>query len=287
MSFVGKMSTSQITSPFHPIRAVAIDLDGTLLAPDHSISSENRAAIEAMHKAGVEIILASGRHYVSMLPFARSLPQVRYMVSAQGAYASDVDNKRTLFESHMPTADADAAIAFGLEKNLSIVVYTGAGIRTLSSGKWIDFYAQLAGLEPTFTTHQEVLKEHIFKVVYFESSERLDEVQEDPFLRDSQLYTVRSMDNIYEQADPKTSKAAALKPLIAHLGIDASELATFGDGNNDTPMFEFSGFSAAMDRAWSGPKAAATLVAPDGPPETSFARAIQAMQDYYQNKQQR
>ncbi len=275
------MTNSKSSSPFHPIRAVAIDLDGTLLSPDHSISDENRAAIAAMHAAGVEIILASGRHYTSMLPFARSLPEVRYMVSAQGAYASDVDDKLTLFESHMPTADANAAILFGLEHKLSIVVYTSTGIYTLSSGEWIDYYSRLAGFAPTPTTHETVLQEHIFKVVYFESSERLDEVQKQPFLRNSQLYTVRSMENIFEQADPKSSKAAALKPLLSHLGIDASELATFGDGNNDIPMFEYSGFSAAMDRAWDEPKAAATLVTPDGPAETSFARAIQAMQEHY------
>ncbi|MBC2606154.1 HAD family hydrolase [Pelagicoccus albus] len=268
-------------STFHPIKAVAIDLDGTLLSPDHTISEENRAAIETLHASGVEIILASGRHYQSMLPYAKSLPMVRYMVSAQGAYASDVDNSQTLYVSHMPTDDADAAITFGEEHGLSIVVYTAAGLFTLSKGKWIDFYASLAGLDPTFTTHEEVLKEHIFKVVYFGEEEKLDEVQQLDFLSKSQLYTVRSMTNIYEQADPKTSKAAALKPLIEHLGIQASELATFGDGNNDIPMFEFSGFSAAMDRAWDGPKAAATLVTPDGPPESSFARAVQAMQTHY------
>ncbi|MDQ8186677.1 HAD family hydrolase [Pelagicoccus sp. SDUM812002] len=278
------MTTSSSTSPFHPIRAVAIDLDGTLLAPDHSISEENRAAIAAMHEAGVEIILASGRHYQSMLPFARSLPEVRYMVSAQGGYASDVDNEQTFFESHMPTADAKAAINFGLENQLAIVAYAATGLYSLTPpSKWLDYYTKLAGITPTPTTSEAILEESIFKIVYFEASERLDEVQKYPYLRDSQLYTVRSMENIFEQADPKTSKASALKPLIAHLGIDASELATFGDGNNDIPMFELSGFSAAMDRAWTGPKEAATLVTPDGPPETSFARAIQAMQRHYQN----
>ncbi|MDQ8180002.1 HAD family hydrolase [Pelagicoccus sp. SDUM812005] len=276
------MNTHRSTSPFHPIRAVAIDLDGTLLAPDHSISMENRAAIAAMHEAGVEIILASGRHYQSMLPFARSLPQVRYMVSAQGAYASDVDNTQTFFESHMPTDAAEATIAFGLENKLSIVAYAATGLYSLTPpSPWLDYYTKLAGITPTPTTPEAILKESIFKIVYFEASERLDAVQQLPFLRDSQLYTVRSMENIFEQADPKTSKASALKPLIAHLGIAPSELATFGDGNNDIPMFEFSGFSAAMDRAWISPKEAATLVTPDGPPETSFARAVQAMQDYY------
>ncbi|EDY82019.1 haloacid dehalogenase-like hydrolase, putative [Verrucomicrobiia bacterium DG1235] len=276
------MSASQSTSPFHPIRAVAIDLDGTLLAPDHSISAENRAAIEAMHDAGVEIILASGRHYQSMLPYARKLPQVRYMVSAQGAYASDVDNQHTLFESHLPTTDAQAAINFGLENNLSIVVYAASGLYSLTPpSQWLTYYSNLAGITPAPTTPEAILHESIFKVVYFESSERLDQIQQDPFLANSQLYTVRSMGNIFEQADPRTNKAAALQPLIAHLGIDASELATFGDGNNDIPMFQLAGFSAAMDRAWPDAKAAATLVSPDGPPETSFARAIAAMQAHY------
>lgn len=278
------MSSSQSISPFHPIRAVAIDLDGTLLAPDHSISEENRAAIAALHEAGVEIILASGRHYQSMLPFARSLPVVRYLVSAQGAYVSDVDDTRTLFESHMPTTDAEATIAFGLENKLSIVVYAANGVYRLTPpSRWLDYYIKLAGIAPTPTTPEAILRESIFKVVYFESSKRLDEVQRSPFLRDSQLYTVRSLENIFEQADPKTSKASALKPLIAHLGIAATELATFGDGNNDIPMFQFSGFSAAMDRAWPDAKAAATLVTPDGPPETSFARAIQSMQHHFSN----
>lgn len=275
------MSTSHSTSPFHPIRAVAIDLDGTLLSPELGICAENRAAIEALHAAGVEIILASGRHYQSMLPIARTLPQVRYMVSAQGAYASDIENKLTLFQSHLPQPDAQAAIAFGLENKLSVVVYTVSGIQTLSSGQWIDYYTKLAGIVPTPTTAEAVLQESVFKVVYFESNERLDEIEQHDFIRNSQLYTVRTMENIFEQADPKTSKAAALKPLIEHLGIKPSELATFGDGNNDIPMLEYAGFSAAMDHAWPGAKKAATLVAPTGHPASSFARAVTAMQTHF------
>ncbi|MBK1876151.1 HAD family hydrolase [Pelagicoccus mobilis] len=273
--------SSNERSPFHPIKAVAIDLDGTLLSPDYSISEGNRAALEELHEAGVEIILASGRHYVSMLPYARSLPQVRYMVSAQGAYASDVDDTQTIHETHMPTEDAAKAIDFGLEHGLSIVVYTASGIHTLSTGKWIDYYNDLAGLESTRSTKEEVLSQPVFKVSYFESVERLDEIQEHPFLKNSHLYTVRSLPNIFEQADPTTSKASGLAPLMAKLGIKPEELATFGDANNDIPMFEYSGFSTAMDRANPNVKAAATLSSPDGPPETSFARAIEAMKAHF------
>lgn len=275
------MTTQSSASPFHPIKAVAIDLDGTLLAPDHSIGEQNRAAIEKLHAAGVEIILASGRHYVSMLPHARKLPQVRYMVSAQGAYASDVDNTRTIHELHMPTADAANAIDFGLEHGLSLVVYTANGIHTLSTGRWIEFYNNLAGLKSVQSTKDEILAQPVFKVSYFEAEERLDQIQQHPFLADSHLYTVRSMPNIFEQADPNTNKASGLAPLMAHLGIKPEELATFGDANNDIPMFQYSGFSAAMDRANPNVKAQATLASPDGPPESSFARAVAAMRSHY------
>jgi len=275
------MTTQSSPSPFHPIKAVAIDLDGTLLSPDHSISDENRATIEELHAAGVEIILASGRHYVSMLPYARKLPQVRYMVSAQGAYASDVENKLTIHEQHMPKADAANAIDFGLEHGLSIVAYTDSGIHTLSTGEWIDYYNKLAGLDSIQSTKDEVLAYPIFKVSYFQSVERLDEIQEHEFLKNSHLYTVRSLPNIFEQADPTTNKASGLTPLLSHLGIKPEELATFGDANNDIPMFEFSGFAAAMDHSNANVKAAATLSPPDGPPESSFARAVTAMRSHY------
>lgn len=274
-------------SPFHPIRAVAIDLDGTLLAPDLSISPENRATIDQLHAGGVHVILASGRHYHSMLPYARQLPAVEYLVSAQGAYASDVDNRQVLYESHLPTADAEATIRFGLDHNLSIVVYTTKGIFALSQGRWIDFYSRLAGITPPLATVEEVLEQSIFKVVYFEAEGRLDEIEQTPFLKDSHLYTVRTMTNIFEQADPKTSKRAALEALIKHLGVERQELAAFGDGNNDIPMFELAGFSAAMDRAWPDAKKAATLVTPDGDPATSFSRAISAMRLHFSEQADR
>lgn len=271
-------------TPSHPIRAVAIDLDGTLLGPDLTISAANLAAIEALHAEQVHVILASGRHYTSMLPYARQLPQVKYMVSAQGAYASDVENVKILYESHLPSSDTIEAIRFGLERQLSVVIYTARGIFTLSEGPWIDYYTKLAGIAPTPTTEEAILRDSIFKVVYFDAEERLDEIQREAYLTQTSLYTVRTMENIFELANPKTSKRSALEALLIHLDIRPEQLATFGDGNNDIPMFQLSGFSAAMDRAWPEAKKAATLVVPDGDPAESFARGVAAMRQHFASR---
>ena len=267
-------------NPFHPFKAVAIDLDGTLLSPELTISQANRDAIDLLASHGLHIILASGRHYSSILPHARKIPQIEYLVSSQGAFASDIENVTKIFESYLPIPDAESAIRFGLEQNLPVIVYTAAGLFTLSSGKWIDFYTKLAGISPTVTTLEDVLKERIFKVVFFEESDRLDEVEKAVYLADTHLYKVRSLKNVFELADPKTSKRAGLEALLAHLELKPEELASFGDANNDIPMFELSGFSAAMDHAWPDARNTATLVAPEGDPAESFARAVEAFRHY-------
>jgi Cof subfamily protein (haloacid dehalogenase superfamily) len=264
---------------FHPFRAVAIDLDGTLLGQDHTISEANHAAINILHASGVELILASGRHHVSMLPFARQLPQVKWMISAQGAFASDIDRETILYDSHLPTDKAASIIDIGLEQGYSVVAYTKNGIFTVHEDEWTDFYVQLSAVKPTLTSREAILNDSIFKVMIIGTEERIKAAEDLPGIRAWDLYKVRNLKNVFEFAGLGTSKAHGLKPLLAHLGIEASQLATFGDAPNDIPMFEFAGYSVAMDTGWEEAKAAAHAVSPVGPSESAFARAVSMLRE--------
>jgi len=264
---------------FHPFKAVAIDLDGTLLSHDLTISEANLAAINELHASEVEIILASGRHHISMLPFARQLPQVKWMVSAQGAFASDLDRTTILYDSHLPTDKAASIIDIGLNNQYSVIVYAKSGIFSLNENEWTDYYIQLSGVKPTLTNKEAILNESIFKVALIGSEERIEAAKDLPGIQAWDLYKVRSLKNIFEFAGLDTSKAHGLKPLLAHLGIEASQLAAFGDAPNDIPMFEFAGYSVAMDTGWEEAKAAAHAVSPIGPPESAFARAVSMLRE--------
>jgi Cof subfamily protein (haloacid dehalogenase superfamily) len=261
-------------SDFHPFKAVAIDLDGTLLSHNHTISEANHAAINELHASGVEIILASGRHHISMLPFARQLPQVKWMVSSQGALTSDLDRKTVLYDNYLPADKAATIIDIGLGHQYAVVVYTKNGIFCLNEGEWTDFYVQLSGIKPTLISRQEILNEFIFKVMIIGPEERIEAAEDFAGIQAWDLYKVRNLKNIFEFAGLGTSKALGLKPLLAHLGIGVSQLATFGDAPNDIPMFEIAGYSVAMDTGWEEAKAVAHAVTPVGPPETAFARAV-------------
>jgi hydroxymethylpyrimidine pyrophosphatase-like HAD family hydrolase len=75
----------------------------------------------------------------------------------------------------------------------------------------------------------------------------------------------------------ETTKAHALQKLTDHLGLTPENVVVFGDGENDISMFQWAGHSYAMPHGWENALAAAKRIAPEGPPETSVAKAVGEM----------
>jgi HAD superfamily hydrolase (TIGR01484 family) len=67
------------------IRAVVFDLDGTLLDENREISALNRQVIRDLRTQGIQVFLASGRTYMSMLPYYQSLDLDTPIISYNGA----------------------------------------------------------------------------------------------------------------------------------------------------------------------------------------------------------
>ena len=67
------------------IRAIATDLDGTLLGADGTLGARNRDALLTARDAGLEVILATARWYRLALPVADSLGLEGPLIACQGA----------------------------------------------------------------------------------------------------------------------------------------------------------------------------------------------------------
>jgi hydroxymethylpyrimidine pyrophosphatase-like HAD family hydrolase len=59
--------------PAPTIDLIALDLDGTLLAPDETISTANRAAIARALAAGIRVVLVTGRGVDTPVANSRSI----------------------------------------------------------------------------------------------------------------------------------------------------------------------------------------------------------------------
>ena len=67
-------------------------------------------------------------------------------------------------------------------------------------------------------------------------------------------------DFYYEFMAPGIDKGRALAGALPKLGIDASEVVAFGDGQNDVSMIEWAGVGVAMGNAVDEAKAASNMV---------------------------
>jgi hypothetical protein len=246
----------------------AIDLDGTLLGPDHAISEANALAVQRLQAAGAQVVLASGRHYNSMHKYVASLPGVQWVISCQGGEVSDSSR------NFLRPAEVAKTMDAGRARGFSTVAYTVEGVFTDSTSDYeMDFYTDLAGTRPVMVSRNELLAREIFKVIWM--GEPADFSRVAPVdVEFPRIQTVRTNARFLEFMPADVSKATALATLAAYLGIQPSAAVAFGDGDNDIPMFEWAGTSVAMPHGWAQALARAEFVAPDGPAETALARGV-------------
>lgn len=267
-------------SPVADLRLAAIDLDGTLLSADLSISTANRAAIEKLQRAGIEVVLTSGRHYASMKRFIDQLPGMHWMISAQGGEVSSVDRTRVLTQTFLTPQQLVDVTSVQKELGITALFYAREGLLTeCAPSEEIDYYMKLSGMMPLRVSFSEVERRSIFKIAWVGSRQTIDAVVSDPRVSGLGVQKVRSLLRSYEFQPTGVSKATGLSALTQHLGLTARNVVAFGDADNDVPMFEWAGLSIAMPHGWESAKARATRIAPAGAPETALARAIDDMLD--------
>lgn len=257
------------------LRLAALDLDGTLLGPDLKISADNHRAIERLAATGVEIVLASGRHYHAILPYARELPMVNWIVSSQGAEIASVDRSQMLTRTHLDAKDVTKLQSLQNAADLTAVYYASENVFTTSGRNGhLDFYTELSGRTPVRASSTEITQRSLHKVVCIGDAIAINNLRANASSLAPGLQVVQTHEQFLEFMPLETTKAAGLQNLTAHLGLNASQVVAFGDGDNDISMFKWAGYSFAMAHGWPDALANAAQISPAGAPESALARAI-------------
>ena len=78
-------------------KAVFLDMDGTLLRSDHSVSEPTRETLRKLTGKGIPVILVSARPLDAMLPTAREIGLAGFLVSLNGSYI--VESEKPVFQA--------------------------------------------------------------------------------------------------------------------------------------------------------------------------------------------
>ena len=110
------------------IRLVAVDMDGTLLHDDKSISDYTLDVLRKIVKKGVILVPASGRPIGGMKEAVlNNVDGVQYAICSNGAVLMDVPEEKSICETGISTEKAVEAIAYLEQFPVAVYVHTDRG----------------------------------------------------------------------------------------------------------------------------------------------------------------
>lgn len=241
------------------IKAIAIDLDGTLLHEGEGmeITGDNRRMLEAAAQAGLELCIATGRVDGEIVLLTERLGIRTHRVSQNGAFLRSSGGEAwqsAVFEPELARELTELTGAPDLVRSIN----DEAGVYLSGSGEYREEIADRHFVPPL--SWEELAQDEartasvrISKFSVYGGAQRLRELQERALaLYVGRVEAVMSQEDCLDFVPQGVTKATALRALLQRLGLRAEELAVIGDSYNDVPMLRMTPHSFAMSHAPEG-----------------------------------
>lgn len=247
------------------IKLVAIDMDGTLLSMDHTISEVNQRAIHLARAKGVKIVLCSGRTIHNLLHFAKELGiegKEEYVVGYNGAGAVQVEDEVFVYDNCLTGKEAKAItkICDGVSANYTVHTFHKA--MTLRDNVHSRHEAALNGVEILIEDPEALEDEEVVtKVVVLDDPEVIDAYEEELLRALSGTYhVVRTMPIYLEIMRKGVNKFIGTMAVAKELGFKSEEIMALGDAMNDYELLSQVGLGVAMENGVEAIKSISNFV---------------------------
>ena len=233
-------------------RMCAIDLDDTLLGPDHQLSARNARAIREVMDAGIIVLIASGRMFAATLPTARQLDLDTPIICYNGAMVKHPRTGETWMEESVDPQIAGQLIDYCRDRRLQLNFYWQDLLYTKAITPWLELYHRRTSAPLKVCPEFDIAMKGIAptKLIIVDDPRVIDRLL--PEMRErfgSTLYVTKSNAEYLEFLPPGADKGAALAFVASRYGITAEETVAFGDSWNDLPMLHWAGLSIAVGNA--------------------------------------
>ncbi len=245
------------------IRLIAMDMDGTLLNSEKKISPRTREALIRAQKAGIRLILASGRPTRGLKRFAEDIGMKEYggvLVSYNGAKAVDCVTGEVLFEQAMTAGEARAVLEH-LKRFDQVRPIIDHGEYMYVTNVYRQMI-RLDGKEFNVMEYESrsngyllCEKEDLAAFVDFPVEKILTTADPEYLMAHHQEMMEPFKDTLscmftgkfyFEFTARGIDKTRALSAVLKTRGYRREEMMAFGDGHNDISMVTWAGWGVAM-----------------------------------------
>lgn len=269
------------------IRLIAIDLDGTLLHSDRTLSEENRQAIRKAKAAGVQVVLCTGRPLRSMHYLLDEIglrDEEDIAITYNGGLIQKTKNGEIIKQITFNRDQSIEVYELGQYLNMPVnfidldYVYeppypVGAESIYMATNKKVPKKEALEFVEVAMDELPEPFT--INKIVMSRPAEELDAIiPKIPASYHEKYNIYKSQDFILEVLPQNVDKGYSMRLLGNMLGLKKEQIMGIGDQENDLSLVENAGFGVAMGNAIDHVKEAADFITKTND-ENGVAYAIQ------------
>lgn len=252
----------------------AFDLDGTLLDGHSQLSPRTKVALDDLHRAGVQVIVCSGRPFSTIPKDILAHPAVRFVATGNGVRIFDKALGKDVY--------CCALAQQTLEDILELAQYYPVGYEFFIQGKAFANRAYLADpalygadlmsnryltttrapfddVRSFITAHRNTIDSMGLSLADMVLKKQLWQRLEHEI---EGIYVTSSVPRLLEVADARAGKGPAVAAILERLDLDATGLVAFGDADNDLGMIELAGMGVCMENGEAHLKAAADFIAP-------------------------
>ncbi|SDJ23790.1 Cof-type HAD-IIB family hydrolase [Salimicrobium halophilum] len=247
------------------MKAIALDMDGTILDDDHVISKELITCIDDLQKKGYYIFVATGRTIADVEGVLATELEPDGIAAANGMTAiakgevladevvdeeilNDLieENRKHRLYYEIHTKDGER---FGFKEDEVFLMeeLEGPMPETVKEHEW---NSRQKVWESELTVTEDIDLSQVLKVYYFtKDQEKLENWKAALGSKKAPFATSSSSEHNVEVMKEGISKASALELLLDHYDLQPEDLMAIGDGGNDIPMLELAGRPVVMQNA--------------------------------------
>lgn len=246
----------------NPIRLLALDVDGTLAAKKHQVSSQTRSALHELHNEKVQIVIVTGRRYRSARWIIEDLGLDTYTICNGGTLVK-CPEQNTLHQFAFSHHQIQMLCTLARQHGICLVGQRdshqndGADFIVDSEAPWNKQTQAYYESNREFAEAQDLcsLEDEILSIGCFDNEHTLSHFSEQiESLLPGEFSTVTiphlsSGHQYCEIIKNGVNKWSTLSTLAVEIDINASEICAVGDQLNDIPMVTHAGHGFAMGNA--------------------------------------
>jgi len=255
-------------------KLLALDLDGTLLDPYGKLPATARDAVADARRAGLLVVVCTGRRFRTALPLLRELELTGFVVVNNGAVVKDLASGATLHSAYfeadvypealelMRAAGSPLVYIDDYESGTDILMERGLPPHPFQAQYLRDHGGQCREVDDLGATAEQ----RVIMLSMMADEGTLVPLREEANralagrVQTHMIWNKNYEGHILEFFSTRSGKWNALERVAAESGIQASEIAAVGDDTNDVSMIRGAGLGIAMGNAVDEARRAADQV---------------------------